>query len=79
MNAVRQDYQIVHLTYDCPEYELILIFNAQLNVLNVPLYPDEYIVLLKDHEVFLDETNTINIENTVPVESISALLLKRYK
>ena len=79
MNAVRQDYQIVHLTYDSPEYELILIINAQMNTLNVPLFPDEYIVLLKDHEVFLDESNTIEITDTISIEFISTLLLKRYK
>lgn len=79
MNVVRQDYQIVHLTYDCPEYQLILIFNAQSNQLNVPVASGEYIVLLKDHQVYLDETNIIEVDSQVSMERTSALLMKKYK
>lgn len=79
MDVVRQDYKIVHLTYDHPDYTMNLIFNAQTNELTFPIESGDYIIHIQDHQVYLDENNTVSIKEQFTMEPISALLLKRYK
>ncbi|MBG9982550.1 type I pullulanase [Aerococcaceae bacterium DSM 111020] len=78
MNVIRQDYKIVHLTYECEDYQLVLVFNAQSNVLNVPVESGKYTILVEDHVVYNDHSNHEEIKEFKSIPPISTLLMKRY-
>lgn len=77
MSVIRQDYQIVALEYKSETYRLIVVFNAQSNVLNFRIKKGDYIVKLADGKVNLTDEVTTGMIKTYPIEPYTALVLKQ--
>lgn len=76
--VTRADYQIVQLTYKGDGYKLFVTFNAQDNMLNVPLEKGEYIKKVYNRRVYLDDENVTEEIDNILIDSYTVLVLKKF-
>ncbi|WP_338489634.1 type I pullulanase [Ruoffia tabacinasalis] len=78
IEVTRADYQIVQLTYRGDGYKLFVTFNAQGNMLNVPVKKGEYIKKVNNRRVYLDDDNLTREIDNILIDSYTTLVLKKF-
>lgn len=78
MSIVQSSYQMVAFNYHTDEYRLIVVYNAQANVLRYALEKGNYIMKLVDGEVFLSDDKMTGYTDHFLIEPYTALILKKY-
>lgn len=74
---LRLSDQVVALSYQGVEYDLVLIFNARPTEYDIELQEASYLMLYQDGEVDLLEENSYQVITNIIVPEYSATVLKR--
>ena len=73
---IRAAYEFVTLKLENETERIVIVLNAQGNVLNASIPAGEYQVLVKGSKVTLDDPTTINVTDRVAVDPDAVLVLK---